>query len=298
MTANENAINKDFISLDILDFLTGIHGKKDAENLAKDEDRRQKIFDRAFYNAYGDMSTHTVKYTSDEEIKKYFEEEHIICRYNKRAVKEAIKQYIQKDFEELKKTEDFSKWHSDVCKKIAEDIREKKIKVKNLIDPKQQTYRDCFNKNKNKDISCPNEVQYMQKVIEKHGSEFEYAKQPISSILQHKDIENTVFSYGQAQKLVNMMVKYLYIYCNCYRIHDLNSIKENFHCPIDSYVLDEVYKKHYKGTPWSQIVLYGKEDDSDENSYMQIQNKIKEYANGKGYNSSFEWELAGWPFQQ
>lgn len=54
------------------------------------------------------------------------------------------------------------------------------------------------------------------------------------------DVTDT-FSFGNAQKLVNMTVKYLYIVC----FHDpeLRSKFEFCHCPLDSILLDTVWKR-------------------------------------------------------
>ncbi len=268
----------------ILDFLTGIHCKSDRSG---GDERKKKIFDRAFYNAYGDMSTHTVYY--QEDAKKYFKDDNAICRYNKMAIKEAIKEYIKEDFKELKKVEDFSTWHEALCNKIVEIKKEHQFTAK-LISPEDQTNKDAVNRKKNRQLSeaYPEDYEYVLQIIEKHN--LSIINMPINKILRHSDLANTVFSYGQVQKLVNMMLKYLYIYCYCEGIKDLEHLVKYFHCPIDRYVLKAVCsKENYEGTPWSQL---------DSTQYEACQKVISDYVKDKSqYTSAFEWELSEWPFR-
>ena len=56
-----------------------------------------------------------------------------------------------------------------------------------------------------------------------------------------KKESRNVFTYGQAQKLVNMMLKYLYIYYQCEGWDDLEKLRSFFHVPIDSYVLKAAF---------------------------------------------------------
>ncbi len=53
-----------------------------------------------------------------------------------------------------------------------------------------------------------------------------------------------IFSFGNAQKLINMMVKYIYSIC-----YYASELRENFrycHCPMDSVMLNEVWKSYKK----------------------------------------------------
>ena len=108
--------------------------------------------------------------------------------------------------------------------------------------------------------------------------------------LCHTDIDSQshVFTYGQAQKLVNMMIKYLYIFYKCEGWNDLDHLVSYFHVPIDSYVLKEVRQdKKSNEIPWSKINCY--------EEYECYQKEIQTFARKK-YQNAFEWELTEWPF--
>ncbi|MEG0282522.1 MAG: hypothetical protein RR662_05030 [Clostridia bacterium] len=63
------------------------------------------------------------------------------------------------------------------------------------------------------------------------------------------------FTYGQAQKWINMMMKYLYVLCP-------NNVEKNFcnlHIPIDNYIFSIAQKElniKYPANPWSRWESY------------------------------------------
>ena len=74
--------------------------------------------------------------------------------------------------------------------------------------------------------------------------------------------KSPAFSYGNAQKWVNMTVKYLYIYrslmlaldaendfCSFYD-EKLYPFEEYFHVPIDSFIMQAIWPKDEEGTDW------------------------------------------------
>lgn len=102
---------------------------------------------------------------------------------------------------------------------------------------------------------------------------------------------NEKFTYGQAQKWVNMTLKYLWLL-------DLlpKEIKEeSLHVPIDSFILEKLGDEnadgitgsgetyYYKGKAWSAI--------DDYNDYMCLQIKIKNIAASK---APIQWEGSAW----
>lgn len=251
---------KILVSKQILNFLTGIYNDEE-EN---EELRKKKIFNRAFKMAYKDMATHTVAYHKEgEEYEKYIEGDNKRAINNREKVKDAIKNHIKGCFAEgqgysltnllaIDSKDDFNKWHKKLCKKIV-------------------------------DINC--DVEDLEAKDQSKNTV------NISNLLCHvdKDITNTVFTYGQAQKLVNMMLKYLYIYYQCEGWNDLENLISYFHVPIDRYVLLKVSgQDNFKGKTWSKINDYDEE-------YMPCQTQIKEFVKKK-YSTAFEWELAEWPF--
>lgn len=225
------------ISKEVLDFLTGIY-YKDNEN---DDSRKKRIFDRAFDMAYKDMATHTVAYNKNsEEYKKYIEGDNARTKKNKGKVRNTIKEHIKSFFVEdnysLSKrlfVNDFDKWHKEVCNSIV-------------------NIEDCYIEG----LEPKNEIK---------------SEVNLSTILRHidKNIPG-IFTYGQAQKLVNMMLKYLYIYYQCEGWDDLEKLSSSFHVPIDSLVLKAVFSGNdqYNGEAWSKFVDY-------ENEYMACQREIK-----------------------
>lgn len=99
------------------------------------------------------------------------------------------------------------------------------------------------------------------------------------------------FTYGQAQKWVNMTLKYLWLL-------DLlpKEIKEeSLHVPIDSFILQKLKEEqvsgvtgsgetyYYKGKVWSAITDY-------EEEYMELQKEIRRIASP----NPIQWEDPAW----
>lgn len=135
-----------------------------------------------------------------------------------------------------------------------------------------------------------------------------------------KEKDPPAFSYGNAQKWLNMTIKYLYIYRaltdalsnltqgqNEYRAFydDLYlRFEHNFHIPIDSFIMEAIWPQNlpssnwipganlpqkgpgiYSGTkhtPWSQF---------DDIAYNSVQNYIRGQLDGR---SPMEWENEHW----
>ncbi len=242
----------------ILDFLTGIHANRTNTTL-----RNEAIFTKAFDNACKDMWTHTVAYTPNAK-NKYFYGDCTICKKNIVLVHKAICRFIMPLFERItsiKTQEEYNKWHSCVCNEIVNI----EINIQGLTDSNAVTHNESI-----RSIVCHSTT---AKALKK--------SEPI--------IIDTVFSYGQAQKLINMMLKYLYIYSKCEGSSELDSIKEWFHCPMDRYVLKaSLNAETFNGTPWSQLT---------KTQYIECKKQIEAYVSQKTiYSTAFEWELAEWPF--
>lgn len=152
--------------------------------------------------------------------------------------------------------DNFDEWHEEVCKSI---VNLEGCNVEGL-EPKNET---------NSEVK-------------------------LSTLLRHVDKNIPgVFTYGQAQKLVNMMLKYLYIYYQCEGWNDLEILSSSFHVPVDSIVLKAVFsgKDQYNGKAWSKF------DDYDD-EYVSCQNEIEEFVKEKtNYQNAFMWELTEWPFK-
>lgn len=95
------------------------------------------------------------------------------------------------------------------------------------------------------------------------------------------------FTFGQAQKVVNMFFKYLYTFKDEPILKLTEQDFDNCDCPIDSIILDKVYKtEKYKGTVWSKI---------DGGQYNEIQKDIQNIVNNSTkyknkLDFEFDWE--------
>ena len=100
------------------------------------------------------------------------------------------------------------------------------------------------------------------------------------------------FSYGNAQKWVNMTLKYIFLlnkYCGEYG-KKVVYIKKYLHIPLDSYIISALKDNDVViNEKWSQIAEYGKSDDRNKASYMAYVNDIKEIA-----KAPIEWENTAW----
>lgn len=256
--------NEILVPKEILNFLTGVYCEKDKADTAL---KKEKIFNRAFEMAYKDMSTHTVAYKKDSGIyERFIEGQTQRTTDNKKRIRGAVKNYIKDSFinqgtdgydltglQKINSQDSFDKWHRELCDKIADF-----------------------------DDNCTVELRG------KDGNE----EIKISDILCHTDkkIQSHVFTYGQAQKLVNMMLKYLYIYYKCEGWDTLNELVPYFHVPIDSHVLKEALQdKERDKMSWSKINSY--------EEYESYQEAIRSFEKVSQYPSPFMWELTEWPFK-
>lgn len=99
-------------------------------------------------------------------------------------------------------------------------------------------------------------------------------------------VNKTAFSYGNAQKLLNMTIKYLYLINSSGMIftgensdfrgwydHRLKTFESQFHIPIDNYVLQYIYEDiNVNNTHWGEAESIGIRK-------YHPQYKIKDYSN-------------------
>ena len=101
---------------------------------------------------------------------------------------------------------------------------------------------------------------FKDKGQENHDRVFnETAREICGTINKANPTDKETFSFGNAQKLINMTIKHLYSIC----LFD-SRLRENFrfcHCPMDSIMLDKVWKKYKKyGNKKRQELLGGTSD--------------------------------------
>lgn len=124
------------------------------------------------------------------------------------------------------------------------------------------------------------------------------------------------FSYGNAQKWVNMTIKYLYLLHNLYSEFSekdcdfcknigakIESISADLHVPVDSYIIDEIWKYNEVSLPLNtkgtRHKLYKTRNSEhvkpwstwDEPEYKQLQKDLKEQLVGQ---SPIDWEGPAW----
>ena len=106
-------------------------------------------------------------------------------------------------------------------------------------------------------------------------------KETCDNLRNHYNAETDYLKYGQAQKWVNMTIKYIYYifteaeeflpneWKNEKVAEVLNSFKNDYHMPIDSYILNEMAKRNINIKPkkaWSNI--------DDYENYKEYQKEI------------------------
>lgn len=172
----------------------------------------------------------------------------------------------------------------------------------------QNAFNGLFKKNiinigKLKESSETNKVtssEYLYDKISKYGKSINFAtwhrevcESLVETYQEIKDENNkNFFTYGNAQKLLNMALKYLWL---------LDMLPGSIdgallHAPIDSYILQKLensienisaengsYK--YNGETWSQL--------SDYEHYIELQKTIRTLAKAEN-KSVIEWENEAW----
>lgn len=103
------------------------------------------------------------------------------------------------------------------------------------------------------------------------------------------------FSYGQAQKWLNMTIKYMRMF-NCFiKLMNDNDLENKLHVPVDAYIITKAKEEFGimgPRDPWSKW---------DEKKYKNFQDNLRkaikhhpEDDNGTQYKSPIEWEEKAW----
>jgi len=129
---------------------------------------------------------------------------------------------------------------------------------------------------------------YKKNIKEEYDETHQKLCEKLCDIFNEADILDAdhKFSYGQAQKWVNMTMKYFVLMKNEGSNDRLLSI---MHIPVDDYVLkafDPEGKKGYKEKPWSKW---------DEDTYLSFINNLRELVKAEPDNNTcFDWEYNIW----
>ena len=121
------------------------------------------------------------------------------------------------------------------------------------------------------------------------------------------DVEGCDMTYGQAQKWLNMTIKYIWLVCSVYgtsatfRYYEsLMRREREFHVPLDRYIIDHVRTCHREsGKPLPEAIKKIKSEWSrmtDYAAYLGYQDALKAFiARPEGDDCSpLEWELVHW----
>lgn len=171
----------------------------------------------------------------------------------------------------------------------------------NLKDPIEATsnraYRDMCRTIKFNGLSEKNRLKLRKKVKDDFKTEIDnltskiqgdfdkWHEQLCKKIIDEYKKSKIQLSYGQAQKWVNMTIKYLYILE--VEGYTFDSVFENLHIPIDNYVFDAVEKELGIKRPvdaWSKF---------DKKEYLKYQEDIRGELRKKNI-SPLIWEFENW----
>ncbi|MBP3336633.1 MAG: hypothetical protein J6L61_11025 [Ruminiclostridium sp.] len=173
----------------------------------------------------------------------------------------------------------------------------------------QNAFNGLFKKNiinigKLKESSETNKVtssEYLYDKISKYGKSINFAtwhKEVCERLVNdynkiHDENNKNFFTYGNAQKWLNMTLKYLWLLNRLPNDMDEKAL----HAPIDSYILQKLKKLEIEGVTGSGETFYYKKkcwSNIDKyNEYMELQEKIRKFAKADG-KSVIEWENEAW----
>lgn len=170
---------------------------------------------------------------------------------------------------------DFSDCYKAACNRAYRDMN-RTIRFDNLLDEDREDLKNEV-KEKLKDEIKDN----LNKISSQKEFDVWHKKvcDRIKEIYKGKEITLT---YGQAQKWINMTIKYLYVL----EPETFDGVFEFLHIPIDNYVLkiakEELDVKKIEGA-WSKL--------DDYNEYLNYQKNIR---NKIGESVPLRWEFENW----
>lgn len=196
----------------------------------------------------------------------------------------------------------------DFCRTIKFKDDYKGDKKKNEKDELKKEIAKLFEKFENKIRENPNtfdkEDDRKDNSIDSHKKLCRIITERFSVITEPK-----TFTYGHAQKWVNMTLKYLYVLDKCKDEKNYDDIISYFHIPIDNIILDMCSnpEKHNENLPEEQqlppefkVKREDKETDAwstwDYNTYMSYREKLEgQIKTCYGENKPpLIWELENW----
>lgn len=142
----------------------------------------------------------------------------------------------------------------------------------------------------------------------------------IFNIFKTKDLQSskikspriTAFTYGNAQKWINMTLKNLYIIglilseeFECNKLDNLVKNAKEYHIPVDNYILQKAYENCGKIVQITKNETYKIKCDDGEmyswsqipnyDTYMEIEEELQELARkDDNFKTYLDWENEGW----
>lgn len=160
--------------------------------------------------------------------------------------------------------------YRDMCRTI------KFNKLKDITD--RRKLRDEVN------IMFETEIKKLTSGSKKNSDDFNNWHDKVCENMKIIYEENGIkLTYGQAQKWINMTIKYLYLFGG----YTFDSVFDDLHIPIDNYIFDAVEKELKIDRPtdaWSKL---------DKKEYLKYQEDIREELRKKNI-SPLIWEFENW----
>ena len=105
--------------------------------------------------------------------------------------------------------------------------------------------------------------------------------------------KGNAFTYGQAQKWVNMTLKYLWLL----GVLPEHIKPEYLHAPVDSFIIEAAKSNDTKyGLQISKcpIAKDAWSKWNSEDGYLEFQHTVAEKAKSKGFDNALQWEVTAW----
>ncbi len=120
------------------------------------------------------------------------------------------------------------------------DFNDERVKFCYLLAFKDATLRGAYKRQDERESLKKDVMQSMKKYV-KNADPLEDVDAFISAVYDENRKKYTAFSYGNAQKAVNMFLKYLY--CATIFNAEAEAAFKNCHCPVDSVIIDKMIEQ-------------------------------------------------------
>ena len=237
----------------------------------------------------------------------------------------ALEACIDRAYQDLPRTLSY-KYSIEYLKNNPDNYSEEEFKaLKDNFEALKENYKECISKkifysikdllNEDKSFAAWHEttsnlIVSISKGEKENEQEYRYGES-----LFKKENNEVEFYYGQAQKWLNMTLKYMLVM----GLWGIEKYKDSLHVPIDNYIYKAAKKATnepiYKNDAENKDVVTGlnvkqikrniskdnKENNEDvawsrinQEEYNNYQNEIRKSINNSQYNSSIEWEFDAW----